>query len=428
MLEAMQLIFEKTPVLGTETQTVRPDTVMHHILAEEVQADSAIPASRTTNVDGYAVRSADGPGVYPVLTAKTHPMPYVIQPRTIYRVNTGGPIPDGADAVVMVEDTALIDTHKVSQSDGLEGTEEEKTVEIKAEVKAGENVRQPGSDVQKGDIVLRKGTLISTSGGEVGTLSFVGRSHVAVYRRPTVAVLSTGNEIVDAGSNSDDVKQHSMYDTNRPALLTALRSAAYKTVDLGICGDTVRATIDALLAGAEQADVIIATGGTSMGEADLLKPVIERHLQNGKTWFGRVAMKPGLPTTFATFSHKGKDKIVFSLPGNPASALVTFNVFVLPCLRKLSGYHPEKWVAPRLKARLTAPLSLDQNRPEFHRVHIQTCDTTPYLQATSTGGQRSSRASSMAIANGYACLPAAKDGAQAPQLGDLVDVMLIGSL
>lgn len=247
-----------------------------------------------------------------------------------------------------------------------------------------------------------------------------------VYEKPKVAIMSTGNELADISMASAGFQLQPTYDTNRPALTQVLASAGYEVIDLGIIPDDENATATALLKGAEQADVIIATGGTSMGEFDYLKPVIERRL-NGQIHFGRVSMKPGKPTTFATFQPLWRPKVIFSLPGNPASALVTYSLFVLPCLRKMGGMEKSSWELPRVKVSLGEDMKLDPSRPEFHRVSISTMRQAPYLQARSTGGQRSSTASSMAKANGLVCLPAGK-AEDSPRRGDIIDAVLISSL
>jgi len=262
--------------------------------------------------------------------------------------------------------------------------------------------------------------------------------------------MSTGNEITGlhaaaVGTSKPAADLPVIYDSNRPSLSLILRSHGYEVVDLGIVSDTVAATRQALQLGAERADIVITTGGTSMGEGDLLKPVIEREL-GGTVHFGRVAMKPGKPTTFATFSsaHPSpssskmkQDTLVFALPGNPASALVTFHLFVLPCLRKMSGYpllgsleSGRGWHLPTVRVRVTTDMRLDP-RPEFHRVWIEpdregdgSC-----LVARSTGGQRSSRTVSLAGANGLVCLPSSKkEGAKDVKAGDIVDAILMGAL
>lgn len=164
-----------------------------------------------------------------------------------------------------------------------------------------------------------------------------------------------------------------------------------------------------------------------MGEFDFLKPVIERRL-GGQIHFGRVSMKPGKPTTFASFEHAGQSKVVFSLPGNPASALVTNSLFVVPCLRRMGGYPQDRWELPRVKVGVQSDMKLDAGRPEFHRVVISVSQAVPYLVAASTGGQRSSKASSMAFANGFVCLPSGKSGATPPKKGDIVDAVLVANL
>jgi gephyrin len=227
-----------------------------------------------------------------------------------------------------------------------------------------------------------------------------------------------------------------IFDSNRPSLHAALRAHGYDVIDLGIVPDDEESTTNALLKACREADVVITTGGTSMGEGDLLKPVIERNL-NGTIHFGRVAMKPGKPTTFATIpaesSHSSEtqaenDTLVFALPGNPASALVTFHLFVLPALRKMSGYPEKRFHLPKVRAKIMSSMHLDP-RPEFHRVWVESMDDPPYLVAKSTGGQRSSRTLSLANANALICLPSSKDREEKHlRAGDVVEAILIGPL
>lgn len=385
---ALSLIATHTPSPNiTETLPISP-LLIGHVLAESISAVSDLPPGPTTNVDGYAVKaSATPPGDYAVVTLKT------LRDRSlgegeVFRINTGQGLPAGTDAVVMVEDTELL-----SEEAG-----EEVMIKVLAQVEAGENVRLRGSDVKQGQVVLQPGTVISALGGEIGTLAFLGRSSARVYRKPTVAILSTGNELVDPTttptSSTEASWGFSVFDANRPGLAAAITGLGFRVLDLGIVGDDVDATLSALGTGIAQADVVLTTGGTSMGESDLLKPLLERQL-NATIHFGRVAMKPGKPTTFATLSHHHTPKLVFALPGNPASALVTFYIFVLPALRKLSGYpansqevHQHPWSLPYIDVSLASQVSLDP-RPEFHRVVLKTHPQTG-LVAYSTGSQRSS--------------------------------------
>ncbi|KAJ3568822.1 hypothetical protein NP233_g5466 [Leucocoprinus birnbaumii] len=421
---AIQLINQSIKTLETHVVPVNPN-LRNHILAEDVFAPQDAPPRATTSVDGYAFRSTDPPGIYRVVTSRTHPIDKALPEGSIYRINTGGPLPNGADTVIMVEDTKLVSTFGASDGD-LEG--EEKEVETLAQIPPAENVRAPGSDVHKGDLVLQKGERILGNGGEIGTLAFVGRKEVSVYKKPVVGILSTGNEIVDLHSQAS-VKQEEwggIFDTNRPSLQAALEGMGYSVLDLGIVPDTVDAHVAAIQRGVENADILITTGGTSMGPTDLLKPVIERHF-NGTVHFGRVTIKPGKPTTFATIPTAGAvEKPLFALPGNPASALVTFHIFVIPALRKLAGWPSSLLQLPRVTAELQSAMPLDP-RTEFHRVVLRA--EQDGLKAYSTGGQRSSRVASLSGANGFVVLP--PKGAGGPskfEVGTKVEAVVIGEI
>ena len=370
--------------------------------------------------------ATDGEGTYPVtqISHASASSPEPLKSGQIARITTGAPVPDGADAVIMVEDTLIM-------AETPEGEEEQ--IRLLASVPAGENIREIGSDVQKGNLILRKGTEITFAGGEVGILASVGVSFVKVFAKPIVGVLSTGNELV-SHTEERGLRLGEVRDSNRPSLLTTLKAWGYKGVDLGIASDTYvplrllltfsPGALETILKKAlEKVDVIITTGGVSMGELDLLKPTIERSL-GGTIHFGRVAMKPGKPTTFATVAAPSP-KLIFALPGNPASALVTFHLFVLPSLRKASGF--EKPALPVARVTLAQDVKLDP-RPEYHRVFISVTETGE-LSAVSTGMQRSSRVGSLTGANGLLCLPSAKE-VQKDRLvkGETVDALILGRL
>ncbi|EFI27789.1 molybdenum cofactor biosynthesis protein [Coprinopsis cinerea okayama7 len=424
--EALKLVDEHTERLTIETRAV-DHTLRGYVLAEDVYAPHNVPPTPTTNVDGYAIRSTDPPGVYKVVTSSDHRLSDVVPEGTVYRINTGGPLPAATDAVIMVEDTKLVSTYPDSG--------EEKEIETLAQVPAGENVRKAGSDVQKGDLVMHAGDRILSVGGEVGTLAFVGRKEVKVYRKPVVALLSTGNELVDLQRPKEDQGSESwsgIYDTNRPSLQAVLEGLGFEVTDLGIVSDHVNAHVEAIQKGLNQADLILTTGGTSMGPTDLLKPVIERNFK-GTIHFGRVAIKPGKPTTFATIPFIGTaqeevHKPVFALPGNPASALVTFYVFVLPALRKLGGWPDEVKHLPRVRVQVKSPMLFDP-RLEFHRAVIKVQTSTGVLEAWSTGGQRSSRVASLSGANGFVIVPPLKgQGKTKLEVDEWAEAILIGEL
>ncbi|KAH7912952.1 MoaB/Mog domain-containing protein [Hygrophoropsis aurantiaca] len=421
--QALGTILKETEPLKSINHAVTP-TLAGHVLAEDVYAPQNVPPSKSTSVDGYALRSADQPGVYKVLTSQNHALADILPEGFIFRINTGSPLPAGADTVIMVEDTELVST-----TEGLNGEDiDEREVKTLVQVPAGENVRDPGSDVHLGDLVLQRNEVITSLGGEIGTLAFVGRKEV--YRKPIIAILSTGNEIVDLQSPQSLASDGwgGIWDTNRPSLQAALNGMGYSVVDLGVVPDDLEAHVQAIQKGLQSADILLTTGGTSMGASDLLKPVIERKF-GGTVHFGRVAMKPGKPTTFASIPTPEADhgrKFMFALPGNPASALVTFYVFVIPALRKLGGWPVEKCQLPRIRVQLGNAMRLDP-RTEFHRVIVRTSDNG--LRAITTGGQRSSRVASLSGANGLVVLPArTENGPEKLEVGEYAEAVIIGEL
>ncbi|EDN92644.1 hypothetical protein SS1G_08507 [Sclerotinia sclerotiorum 1980 UF-70] len=407
-------------------QAVKVDVdggIVGSVLAEDVTASEAVPAYRASIVDGYAVIATEGKsnrGVFPVAsishaTAGEHPQ---LQEGQIARITTGAPLPPGATSVVMVEDTVL----KTMTEDGRE----EKEVEILADgVKPGENVREVGSDIKAGSVIMRKGEEISANGGELGLLASVGRAEVTVYRKPIVGVLSTGDEIVEH-NKPGSLRMGEVRDCNRPTIMAAVRGLGFEVVDLGIARDKSGDLEQTLRDGLRSADVVITTGGVSMGELDLLKPTIERSL-GGTIHFGRVSMKPGKPTTFATVPVKDNDgervsKVIFSLPGNPVSAIVTLHLFVLPSLHHASGISPVG--LPKLPVTLSHEFRLDPQRVEYHRA-IVTMGKDGLLYASSTGMQRSSRVGSLKSANALLCLPIGSEGL--PK-GTGVEAILLGRI
>jgi gephyrin len=401
---ALELIREHTPAPSVVSAKL-DGTVVGAVLAEDVKSPENVPAFRASIVDGYAVvvpNDGNIKGVFPVV-AVSHAAPQdglqALREGQVARITTGAPLPPGATAVIMVEDTLL----RAMTDDGLE----EKEVEILAEkVKAGENVREIGSDVDQGAVLLRKGEAISVVGGELGLLASVGIADVSVFRRPIVGVLSTGDELVDS-ERPGELRPGAVRDTNRPTLISAARHWGFEVVDLGIVRDKQDRLEGTLRDALKRVDVLVTSGGVSMGELDLLKPTIERTL-GGAIHFGRVCMKPGKPTTFSTVPVKDDGgtrrlKPVFSLPGNPASALVTFHLFVLPSLQRMCG-HAAPGLA-KIAVLLAHDFQLDARRPEYHRATIEV-NEAGVLRASSTGSQRSSKVGSLRGANALLALPA----------------------
>ncbi|KAK7754136.1 hypothetical protein SLS62_003982 [Diatrype stigma] len=477
--EALEKIRQHTPAPQVVVSKVDSSSLPGAVLAEDVVARENVPAFRASIVDGYAVvvpkktkdnNDEDGSssnssmrGVYPVVSVSHAAPGEAMEPLRegqVARITTGAPLPPGATSVVMVEDTVL----RTLADDG----KEEKEIEILADegappVREGENIREVGSDIRAGETVLRRGERVSAVGGEIGLLAAVGAAEVRTYRRPVVGVLSTGDEIVDlhapatddegdsTGEKGQGRKQRTLRpgevrDSNRPALLAAAAERGFPTVDLGIAADKPGALEAALRDALRRVDVLITTGGVSMGELDLLKPTVERAL-GGTVHFGRVAMKPGKPTTFATVPVKDvvpvtstteaeaeagpgtrrSDRLVFGLPGNPASALVTFHLFALPALHRLAGYPEPRVGLPRVPGvALAHDFALDRARPELHRAVVSvSVSVSGGLEASSTGGQRSSRVGSLRGANALLCLPR---GEGPLRKGERVDALLMGEI
>uniref|UniRef100_A0A8C7NAS2 Gephyrin n=1 Tax=Oncorhynchus kisutch TaxID=8019 RepID=A0A8C7NAS2_ONCKI len=456
MDKAFITVLEMTPVLGTEIINYRavppdPDALhstlsidgMGRVLAQDVYAKDNLPPFPASVKDGYAVRAADGPGDRFIIgesQAGQQPT-HTVMPGQVMRVTTGAPVPCGADAVVQVEDTELL-----RESD--DGTEELE-VRILVQARPGQDIRPIGHDIKRGECVLSKGTHMGPS--EIGLLATVGVTEVEVQKFPVVAVMSTGNELLNP---EDDLHPGKIRDSNRSTLLATIQEHGYPTINLGIVGDNPDDLLNALNEGISRADVIITSGGVSMGEKDYLKQVLDIDL-HAQIHFGRVFMKPGLPTTFATVDIDGARKLIFALPGNftfrdtgaifidhvpdseasrvpvpprgsnPVSAVVTCNLFVIPALRKMQGI-----LDPRptiIKARLSCDVKLDP-RPEYHRCILTWHHQEPLPWAQSTGNQMSSRLMSMRSANGLLMLPPKTEQYVELHKGEVVDVMVIGRL
>ncbi|KAI9798018.1 MAG: hypothetical protein M1835_005021 [Candelina submexicana] len=402
--EALKLIINKTPAPKVIEASVN-SALVGAVLAEDVKASEAVPAFRASIVDGYAVAvPEDGSmkkGVFPVASvslAQPGEVP-ALKDVQIARITTGAPLPLGATSVVMVEDTIL----KSKTDDG----KEEKEVEILTDqIKHGENVREIGSDIETGATILSRGEEITSVGGELGLLASVGIAKVSVYKRPIVGVLSTGDEIVPHNRHGG-LRVGEVRDCNRPTILATINGWGFESIDLGIASDKPGALEEVIRRAFREVDVVVTTGGVSMGELDLLKPTIERSL-GGTIHFGRVSVKPGKPSTFATVPVKNdtgerESKLIFSLPGNPASAIVTLHLFVLPSLHQAAGIYPTG--LPKVVVTLDQDIMPDRVRAEYHRSMV-TARRDGLLYAISTGGQRSSRIGSLKSANALLCLQA----------------------
>jgi molybdenum cofactor synthesis domain-containing protein len=373
--EALRTIQQEVQPLPTHLVPLQE--ALGYVLAEDTVAEEPMPPFAASSVDGFAVIAADGAGLRRLVGDQA--AGYVgnirVEPGTAARVTTGAPIPPGANAVVMVEQT----------EPGLD------QVNILAKhIESGANIRPVGQDIEQGQLVLPKHTVLGPA--ELGLLGTVGKAQVAVFRRPTVAIMSTGDEIVEP---HEKPAPGQIRDANRFTLMAAVRQAGAIPLDLGIVRDKTGSLEEMMARALAEADALLTSGGVSMGQLDLVKPYLT---SRGTVHFGRVNTKPGKPVTFATVEGKP----CFAMPGFPVSALVSFEVFVRPALLKMAGH--TKIYRPREKAILAHAFGHDAARTEFQRV-ILTRRADGALLAHSTGFQGSGRLLSMRGANGLAILP-----------------------
>lgn len=403
-------------------------------LAEAVVAGDDFPAAPVSMMDGYAVKVPLKAGVHSVQSQirAGDESDKLLQPNCVTYITTGAVLPKGADAVVKVEDTSatLGSSHSGSVTGRAALMDGEHEVNINVDVTIEmQNIREIGSDIKSGEVVIKEGTILGAV--EVGLLATIGVATVKCYQRPCVGVMSTGNELVEADFEGE-LEKGMIRDSNRASLLAAFSSEGFPLVDLGISGDS-KAALTAMLSQAlSRCDVIITSGGVSMGDADLVKPLLE---EKGKVHFGRVNMKPGKPTTFATVAveDEGRSVLVFGLPGNPVSCLVTKSLFVDPALRRLQGESSDACLHVQTKATLVAGLDtrkglkLDMERPEYHRGVLELEASTGNVVVMSTGATlnaRSSRLLSMSAANCLIVLPAGTKEEPLVTFGSNVDVII----
>uniref|UniRef100_A0A8C9ZYT1 Gephyrin a n=1 Tax=Sander lucioperca TaxID=283035 RepID=A0A8C9ZYT1_SANLU len=421
MDKAFITVLEMTPILGIEVINYRDG--FGRVLAQDIYAKDNLPPFPASVKDGYAVRAADGPGDRFIMgesQAGQQPT-HTVMPGQVMRVTTGAPIPCGADAVVQIEDTELL-------RESEDGTEELE-VRIMVQARPGQDIRPIGHDIRRGECVLAKGTHMGPS--EIGLLATVGVTEVSVHKFPVVAVMSTGNELLNP---EDDLHPGKIRDSNRSTLLSTIQEHGYPTINLGIVGDK---------------------SGISEPATSGLAPQLNFLNVIGSSHFAGLVI---LPTTFATVDIDGIRKLIFALPGNfnfretgpsllevvapsetearqplspaprgsnPVSAVVTCNLFVIPALRKMQGI-----LDPRptiIKARLSCDVKLDP-RPEYHRCILTWHHQEPLPWAQSTGNQVSSRLMSMRSANGLLMLPPKTEQYVELHKGEVVDVMVIGRL
>jgi molybdenum cofactor synthesis domain-containing protein len=373
-----------------------------HVLAEPIRATEPVPPFANSSMDGYAVRAADtarAPArlrVVGTVLAGDSAQTFVSAGESV-RIMTGAPLPPGADAVCMVERTSV-------ESDGA-------IVVIEESVDPGTFVRNVGGDIRAGDEVFSRGTQLGAA--HVGVLSSIGAEQVLVHPRPTVGVLSTGDELV---TSAGALAPGRIRDANRPALLAQLRSDGFGTVDLGVAGDDEAALTALLEEAGSRCDAIVSSGGVSVGDRDVMKGVL-KELSGPTMRSMQVAIKPAKPFAFGVLEQSGTP--VFGLAGNPVSALVSYELFVRPALRSMAG------CAVLDRPRLAAITEVDLPRPRDGKLHLVRVTARTgidgVLGVRMAGGQDSHMLRVMAQSNALALLP---DG-EGVRAGQRIEVLLL---
>jgi molybdopterin molybdotransferase len=397
---ARALVLEGVSRLDAED--VPLDDALGRVLAEDVSSADAVPGFDNSAMDGFAVRAADTAGAgdgSPVRlrivdeSRAGHPAEKDLGEGEAIRISTGAMLPEGADSVVRVEEASTEDDVLVTE----------------ANVDPGRDIRRAGEDIRPGDTVIAAGTAIGPS--ELGVLASVGRGTVSCTRRPTLALVSTGDELLDP---TDEMTPGGVRNTNAWALRAMAGMAGAEVISLGRAGDDPVATREAV-AEALKADVAAICGGVSVGEHDHVRPALEELGAEQRFW--GVALRPGRPTGFGTHGGEGAG-LAFGLPGNPVSAIVTFILFVRPALRALAGEDPSR---DRTTAVLDSDYEKGPGRTHAIRVELELGDDGWHAGLT-RAAQGSHVLTSMLGADALAVIPAEQESVAA---GETVQVELL---
>ena len=391
--EARSIVLESVATVGVER--VETGRALGRTLAEDVAAPWPLPFCDNSAMDGYAVRAEDCRG--PKSLKITGYIPAggtasaVVEPGCAVKIMTGAPTPPGCDAVIPVEETSVTGDHVV----------------VKGRVTVGQHIRFLGEDVREGDVVLPEGTPLRPP--EISMLASLGKTFVPVYRKVRVAVVSTGDELIELGESPSPGM---IINSNSLAIAAAVREAGAEPLLLGIARDDPASHAEKFSEGLK-ADALITTAGVASGDRDLVREVLAQTGVVPRFW--RVDIKPGGPTAFGM-----KDgKPVFSLPGNPVSALIAFEAFVRPALLRMMGR--KRVVRPLVKAILSEEVRKKAGKVNFLRVGIEVRDGEYF--ASSAGDQNTGILRTMVHADALAVLPADRTSFAA---GEKVDVHLLG--
>ncbi len=398
--DAERVVLENVAVFE-HTEVVALPNALGQVLASPVLCATDVPPHSNAAMDGFAINSesltSSGSGRFKVAGTAYAGKPWgapCAESETI-RVMTGAVMPEGTDTVVMQEEVAV--------SDGV--------AEILSGQKPLQNVREAGEDMRKGSVAIRSGKKLSPA--DLGVIASTGCDRIEVYRQPTAAVFSTGDELKIAGEPLGDGQ---IYDSNRFLLLAMLQRSGLRTIDLGIISDSREQTLASLKSASESANIIITSGGVSTGSADYIVDAV-RELGQLNLW--RIAVRPGRPFAFGRIG----DSVVFGLPGNPVAVMATYHLLVQPALRKMQGESMSDPL-PVVHARATTRFRKKPNRTELYRAVVSR-DEEGNPIVSSTGYQGSGLLSSMSKAN---CFVILEDDEETAMPGDLVKVQLFDGI
>jgi molybdopterin molybdotransferase len=395
--EALNKVLSCTHPLGSEKVSILE--VLGRVCAEDISAKRDIPPFDNSGMDGYAVRSEDiqeaSPN-HPVQLEVIEDLPagFIAKKRVergkAIRIMTGAAIPEGADSIIPVEET---------KKDGM-------FVSILKAMSQGSHFRRAGGDVRKGERIIARGDLVHPA--EVGMIASMGRSSISVYQRPLVAILCTGEELVDVDENLEGVK---IVSSNSYTLAAQVKDCGAIPLQLGIARDR-KVEIEERVRQGLRADVIISSAGISVGDYDFVREVLKDLGMEMIFW--KVAMKPGKPVAFGTIDGK----LVFGLPGNPVSSMVAFEQFVRPALLKMMGHR--QLFRPVIEGILKQDIEKEPGRRHFVRSFVTFEDGRYFV--TMTGPQGSDILTSMVRANGLVIIP---EGKEIVRAGEKVKVQLL---
>lgn len=391
--EALQLFFDKLRMERLKTVAVPLGKALNRVLAVGIIAEKDLPRFDRSAVDGYAVKAYDTFGASQfkpkILQITDEDEVRMEQTKHVW---TGNPIPKGANAVVMLENTRRGDDK----------------IEVWVPVTPGENVSKKGEDIKKGEVAIKAGTRLKPQ--HLGLIAALGVTEVNVVEKPKIAMLATGNELVKIG---DKPRKNQIFEVNSHIISALCRELGAEPLDLGIAGDDVRDIVRKLEFGLEKVDAIITTGGTSVGVSDLVPEAVKKIGKPGVIVHG-VAMRPAMPTALAVV--EGKPVIILS--GNPVAAMIGFEVFARPLICKMLGLK-QKELRPIVKAKITRRVTTVLGRKTFVRVRVLRQAGEFLAEPASARG--SGLISTMTEANGYVIVPENREGLEE---GESVSVYL----